>query len=547
MDATPAARPFALPQRARAACAAMAVLALMGCTAGTSTRNLPEARELGIGIGYRAANLGRVPGQEVLPQTYMVLAFSGGGTRATALAHGVLRELEATPAPGATSGATMLEAVDQISSASGGSVAAANYVAHGRAGYRRIEEPGGFLHHDGITELVTGVLNPVNSLYYATTSASRIELASAMFRRTIFGTMTYGDLYARRAERMPLLVLNAADMASGERFPFSQAQLDLLCLDLRSVQLADAVTASAAFPVALTPLPLPNHSPCAAQREPVRGQGQRNPRTQGRTLLFSGRFAEFDSPVPCDGSVELLTTLTNPRRSRSLRQLPLLNLDPCQQERELPEADPRRIRMVHLLDGGTADNLGLDGLLETISADGDDPRVRNGLDATVNRSGNPPLTRIVVLSVNARSQSSTRTGADGSTPGILSMLSGTIGTAIDGRSGGLSAQLAVLGDLMSTRYQGKVSIVDLRVDFEMIQDPRCRAAFQEIATTWTLPAVQVAALQEMAGAMLRASPQYRALAELPASAAAEAQQRAAAACNRLRGPAVTSPPASSRG
>jgi hypothetical protein len=132
-------------------------------------------------------------------------------------------------------------------------------------------------------------------------------------------------------------------------------------------------------------------------------------------------------------------------------------------------------------------------------------------------------------------------------PLSASALTSTIGTAINGRSGGLSAQLAVLDELMRMRYQGKVSIVDLRVDFEMIQDPRCRVAFQEIATTWTLPAVQVVALQEMAGAMLRASPQYRALAGLPASAAAEAQQRAAAACTRLRGPPVTSPPASSRG
>src|ERR1051325_7938540 len=50
------------------------------------------------------------------------LAFSGGGTRAAAFAFGVLKELEAQPAP---SGASLLGNVDFVSGVSGGSIAAA--------------------------------------------------------------------------------------------------------------------------------------------------------------------------------------------------------------------------------------------------------------------------------------------------------------------------------------------------------------------------------------------------------------------------------------
>ena len=48
-------------------------------------------------------------------------------------------------------------------------------------------------------------------------------------------------------------------MDSGHTFAFTQEWFHLLCADLRSVKLADAVAASAAYPGALTAVPLKNH------------------------------------------------------------------------------------------------------------------------------------------------------------------------------------------------------------------------------------------------------------------------------------------------
>ena len=67
--------------------------------------------------------------------------------------------------------------------------------------------------------------------------------------------------------RRPYVVLNATDMTAGHVFSFTQDQFDLICGDLARFKIADAVTASAAFPVALTAITLENRAPCAAQQK----------------------------------------------------------------------------------------------------------------------------------------------------------------------------------------------------------------------------------------------------------------------------------------
>ena len=120
----------------------------------------------------------------------------------------------------------------------------------------------------------------------------------------------------------------------------------------------------------------------------------------------------------------------------------------------------------------------------------------------------------------------------------------------------------MLPELVASRYPDrKLAVTVLGVDFELIADPACRAAFQGIGTNWHLPDQEVYALEEMASAMLRASPGYLKLAGRPEAEASWGQARAAAACRRLLqrddragspefgGPplAVTSRPASARG
>lgn len=514
--------------------AAMAC-SLLAASCTTSTRGIERAVSIGPESGYRAELLGRDPGlQPALHGRYLILSFSGGGTRATALAHGVLRELGATPAPGRPD-LSLLDAVDLVSSTSGGSVAAANFVLHGPQGYGRLHEPDGFLRHKGIADLVGGVLNPLNVVNYTFTSASRIETLPDMFRRTVLGDATFGTLLAASPRRPPLLVLNSSDMATGQRFSFTQDQLDRICIDLRNISLADATAASAAFPVALTPLPLPVHSPCPAQQAAGASDIMLGFRLQ------AGLGPSADGIAGCGGSPRpgqgVLFRTFPPDRAQGLRQWHLLNLDRC--GRPLPEAE--RLRFVHLQDGGTADNLALSAPLETITGVGADPRVGPALS-----SGQ--IQEVVILSVNARSQGKITLGRGSGTPGVLSGILAAINTPIDGRSGGLLAELGTVDDVLRARFapaqaagaggrkSPPPSIPGVRVigvDFEKIADFDCREAFQAIATSWTLRRNETDALQEMASAMLRADSRYLEMAGQPPNDAL-AQARAESACRRLR-------------
>ena len=61
----------------------------------------------------------------------VMLDFSGSGTRAAALAYGVLKALRDTPVPGSAGATSLLDEVHSISSVSGGSFTAAYYGLYG--------------------------------------------------------------------------------------------------------------------------------------------------------------------------------------------------------------------------------------------------------------------------------------------------------------------------------------------------------------------------------------------------------------------------------
>ena len=95
---------------------------------------------------------------------------------------------------------------------------------------------------------------------------SRIDLLSDNFDQNLFDagpaqSKTYEDLIeiVKNEEHRPYLVINATDMSTGTLFPFIQLQFDLLCSDLNQVKIADAVAASAAYPVFLSARTLTNY------------------------------------------------------------------------------------------------------------------------------------------------------------------------------------------------------------------------------------------------------------------------------------------------
>src|SRR5256885_16824013 len=78
--------------------------------------------------GYRFSTLSHAGNSDSL---LVLLAFSGGGTRAAALSYGVLEELARTEIVWEGERRRLLDEVDLISSVSGGSFTAAYYALYG--------------------------------------------------------------------------------------------------------------------------------------------------------------------------------------------------------------------------------------------------------------------------------------------------------------------------------------------------------------------------------------------------------------------------------
>lgn len=287
---------------------ALALLPLLaGCATYATIGNQPLTSAAAAAPGY---DMGQVGVEGRRDDVTLALAFSGGGSRAAALAYGVLLELRETRV-GAAREHRLLDEVDAISAVSGGSFTAAYYGLHDEATFRDFEP--GFLRRDLNADVLQRVLNPLRWF----TPEGRTAAAATLYDTTIFKGATFADLQRRGG---PLIVINATDLEAGTRFAFLQEHFDLLCSDLRGFPLAQAVAASSAVPVLMEPVVLENHAGCAPPALPQ---------------------PPADSPQ--------LQQVVDGLRSY---------------------ADKQARRYVHLADGGLTDNLGLRAFQETIDLAG---------------------------------------------------------------------------------------------------------------------------------------------------------------------------------
>jgi len=182
------------------------------------------------------------------------LAFSGGGTRAAALAYGVLKELRDTVVVVNGQQRSLLEEVDWISSVSGGSFTSAYYGLHGDRIFEDFESA--FLRRNVQSSLIQRLLNPLQWFR----STGRTEMAIQFYDRNIFHGATFADM--RRVEDAPLIMINASDLGYGARFSFIQEYFDLLCSEVTTFPVARAVAASSAVPVLFNPVVVRNYADC---------------------------------------------------------------------------------------------------------------------------------------------------------------------------------------------------------------------------------------------------------------------------------------------
>ena len=261
------------------------------------------------------------------------MTFSGGGSRAAALAAAVVERLNNLHYT--TGGGTRALSADiaVVSSVSGGSVYAAdlglNGPGHASDFMQRIQD------YDGIGWLTRRFLNPFTWLALQSEGQTRIDVLQEMIEDLL---QTKATMAALNQPGRQLTLLNATDMVAGQVFTFDRATLDDVCMDYDKVPVSLGVTASAAFPVAFTPVLLHDDF----YLEP-KCPGQRNANLPYLATLQSagGPYANLES-------------YRTARYRQSLRNEVVV--EQGSGDKVPPYRTPIYLRLV---DGGVADNSGL--------------------------------------------------------------------------------------------------------------------------------------------------------------------------------------------
>ena len=414
-------------------------------------------------------------------ENLVILAFSGGGTRAAAFAYGVLEFLSATTIVDSRGNARrLLDEVDIITGVSGGSFTALAYGLYGDKLFVDYEQR--FLKRDVQGELLARALSPAYWSRLMTTGWGRSELAAQYYDEVLFGGATFADLDRGHG---PLILASATDISTGARFVFTQRTFDILCSDLNAVPLSRAAAASSAVPVVLSAVTITNYG------------GTCNASLPGWATPF------LDSPDPPRPAA---------RAIRSLRA-------------EQAMADGARRPFLHLVDGGVSDNVGMRSVLDAL-------QILESLHAAGQSTPLDGARRIVIFIVNSLSTPPTDWDASPSPPSAVDILLKAAGTPIDAYS---HEAVELLKDTayrwqMMRRIRASpafaansdpaiakalrvpaASIYPIDVSFAALEDERERGYLNRQPTSFALPAEAVDRLRAAAATIIRASPEFRRL------------------------------------
>lgn len=439
--------------------AALLCLALLVTGCAQQRVNAPLAQH-DPAAGYRLENLRDADNSGSL---LVVLTFSGGGTRAAALAYGVLEQLGKTDIEWEGRRKRLLDEADIISAVSGGSYTAAYYALYRDRLFEDFERD--FLKRDVQGELTRNILAPVNLIKASGPTFGRINLVAEYLDENIFHGATYGDLL--RSGRRPFVMINASDMSLGTRFEFTQDQFDLLCSDLSPYLLAHAVAASSAVPIALSPLTLRNYAGTCGYEERDWVQAALKDRAASARRFYKAS--------------ELRSYLDTEKRP-----------------------------FIHLLDGGISDNTGVRGLLDRVLSQQDPQRLAQALGA-------PALRKVVLIMVSAETQPDLSLDRVESVPTIFQVIRNVKDIPINRYSFETAELFKAHFDAWARRgreQRGDAQAAEfylVEVALEAIPDEKERQRFMNIPTSFSLPAENVDQLRQLAARLLAGSPDYRRL------------------------------------
>ena len=437
---------------ARKALMLLTVLGITACTTYGVVENkplTPTDHSASYTLGEFAKNLNRRSDELTL-----AVAFSGGGTRAAALAYGVMQELRDTRVQLSGKEQSLLDVISVISSVSGGSFTSAYYGLYGDRLFVDFEER--FLRRDVEGALLRGVLNPLGWF----SSSGRTEMAVDYYQQTLFGKATFADLLRANA---PLIVLNTSDLSSGARFSFVQEYFDLLCSDLTTFSVARAVTASSAVPIVFDPVVVENYGGCAKTLPP---------------WLAAAQKRDKDNPN--------LTMIV---------------------EGDISYEDKVAHKYAQFVDGGITDNLGLRAMLDTIELLGGAKQYRQSL-------GLPTPRRIAIISVNASADTPQGIGATSRAPSIEATLNSVTNIQLHRYNVATLQQTQQSVERWARELstpERPVSPYFIRLSFEDVADTPLRRFLNEIPTSLALSGEQVDRLIAAGRELLRNNAEFRRL------------------------------------
>ncbi|MEZ2354933.1 patatin-like phospholipase family protein [Caballeronia sp. RCC_10] len=376
-----------------------------------------------------------------------------------------------------------MDEVDVITGVSGGSLTALAYGLYGEKLFDIYEKS--FLKRDVQGELVARILNPFNWPALSSTGWGRSELAAQLYDEILFNGATFDDLDRAGG---PAIAVGATELSTGSRVVFLQQNFDVMCAELGPFKLSRAAAASSAVPVALSPITINNYGGSCGYHEP-------------------------------DWIRQFTHTYKPPRPAgRLLKRL--------QELRELDDAEEDRY--FHLVDGAVADNLGLRGVLDILET-----------FEALRLAGQPtPLDhvrRVIIFVVNSVSTPSTNWNASENPPSTLAILSKATGVPIDRYSSesvellkDIDARWTAMREIGNSLALGKnqdpklaklinvpnADIYVIHVAFEDLKDKAERDYFNQLPTSFVLPADAVDRLRAAAGKLILDSPDFQQLLKI---------------------------------
>jgi NTE family protein len=247
------------------------------------------------------------------------------------------------------------------------------------------------------------------------------------------------------------------------RFSFLQGYFDLLCSDLLTFPVANAVAASSAVPVVFNPVVLENFPDCP-----------------GHELVIPPAVLEQAKTDP------ELAMLFDGVKTYS---------------------DKENSKYVFLVDGGITDNLGLRAMTDVITVSG-------GPGALLNKVQKKPPGTVVFISVNASTEQVSGLGKTNKQPSILQAVNSTSDVQLHRYNAAtvalLQNQLASWAAAISTP-EHPVTPYFIQVTFEAVQQQQLKLFLNKIPTSFNLTDEQVDTLIDSARTLLRENPDFQKL------------------------------------